>query len=148
MCRFVVLEIAVSGRRITLLDSYGKYHVARLEPGCSARVGIDLHGPRAAIGLHFLVEARHGQRVSVVFQALCVARTDLPPRLGVVQPPLRSLIVSRRRPTEPGDSAIPPQLERAAKLHPRPDFREVRPAPYCEFAADGGVESPTMPRNG
>lgn len=87
MCRFVVLDRKASGRLFTLLDSYGKCHVARLETGVSVAAGSELHGPRAALGLHFLVDAQSGRRLTVDFHALHVAQPERPgPRLPQPSP--------------------------------------------------------------
>ena len=78
MCRFIVLAVKAPGGLISLSDSYGQCHLARLDDRMSATVGSEWDGPRAAMGLHFLVEAQSGRRVSVEFQALRVARAEQP----------------------------------------------------------------------
>jgi hypothetical protein len=90
MCRFLVFELKVPSPMIVLLDSYGECHLARLASSMSLAVGSEMHGPRAAMGLHFLVEAHSGRRVSVEFQALRVARAELP-----AQTPVQPVLAGR-----------------------------------------------------
>lgn len=154
MSRFVVLDLKASGHLITLLDSYGKCHQARLESGGSVALGSELHGPKAAIGLYFLVEAQSGRRLSVVFQVLCVVRPD-PPALRHAQASLRrrlALVRSlqppqaapRRRSLAPASSASGHQFQHAPTLRPAQIVRKNHPASATEIAADAAVQAPVL----
>lgn len=77
MSRFVVIACNHARRRIGLLDHYGKFHLACLVDGQGAAVGSELHGPRAAIGLHYLVSAPAGQRLEVEYLVLRMPRQEL-----------------------------------------------------------------------
>jgi hypothetical protein len=77
MVRFVVVESVGSGHLLGLLDSYGKCHLARIAMTAAVTVGCVLHGPRAAVGLHFLASGQTGQRLSTHFQAVGLGRQAL-----------------------------------------------------------------------
>lgn len=77
MCRFVVVDANTTGQWLVLFDAYGKCHLVRIATPVVKAIGWELHGPRAAMGLHFLVVGHSGQRLDGHFEALGVNRQTL-----------------------------------------------------------------------
>ena len=77
MSRFTVLHSCVESRRLGLFDGYGKCHVACVTDGLLAAVGDRFHGSNPALGLHFLVTAESGHRVSANFESVHVSRETM-----------------------------------------------------------------------
>ena len=74
MCRFIVVDADPTGRWLVLFDGYEQCHLVRVSGPTVAAIGHELHGPRAAMGLHFLVLGHTGQRLDGHFEALGVNR--------------------------------------------------------------------------
>jgi hypothetical protein len=81
MCRYLIVDSDSTGRLLGLVDAYGHCHLARvLTPAAPAR-GAQLHGPRAALGLHFLAVEPSGQRLNAHFEFIGASRQAMLDRL-------------------------------------------------------------------
>jgi len=69
MCRFVVMDANATGQRLVLVDAYEQCHLVRIATPVAVALGWEQHGPRAAMGLHFLVIGHSGQRLDSHFEA-------------------------------------------------------------------------------
>ena len=85
MCRYLVLDIDPTAHWLALRDGYDKHHLARVANGTVVVVGDELHGAAPALGLHFLSNARSGQRLNVQFAQLRVGRQALLDHLHPLQ---------------------------------------------------------------
>lgn len=99
MCRYLVVDIHLSGPQFGLIDGYGRYHLAR---ALSHRPLLDavLHGAQAHAGLHFLVAVGTGLRYSANFEHVRVSRQEMHDRLrGPRVQPLRGAALNSTRTT-------------------------------------------------
>ena len=80
---FVVLGSHTNGQLLGLLDDYGRCHLVHIAAGAGlgAEVGSRLHGPRAAVGRHFLVSVQTGARLRADFELVGVSRQAVLDRL-------------------------------------------------------------------
>jgi hypothetical protein len=116
MCLFIVVDADATGRMLVLFDTYDKCHLVRIAGPSVAAIGHELHGPRAAMGLHFLVLGHTGQRLDGHFEALGVDRHAVHAEW---HPPVA--------PLEPVKSPRPDTLAHEAAL-PRPRLPARRKA--------------------
>lgn len=83
------MDASATGHRLVLVDAYEQCHLVRIATPVVVALGWELHGPRAAMGLHFLVIGHSGQRLDSHFEAL---RVNLQAMQAVLHPtPLRAL---------------------------------------------------------
>jgi hypothetical protein len=130
MCRFVIMNANATAHRLGLVDAYGKWHLVHIEAASSFAPGSELHGPQAALGLHFLVVGPTGQRLAVNFEAIGLTRESLMDRLHggleIVAPAPRRQCRptpkpgSRRGLVRPADFAPAPRLARSRAPAPAP----------------------------
>lgn len=85
MCRYLVLAIDPTAHWLGLRDGYDKHHLARVANGAMLVVGDELHGAAPALGLHFLSNARSGQRFSAQFAFLRVSQQVMLEQLHPLQ---------------------------------------------------------------